>query len=307
LVWKILNDFSGLLAANIGVLLVSGYVVLIYNAGTFYPQTFAATLLLGGLMLWSRSGLNIWAGLLGGLSFAALILTAPIYAFVPLVVMIWRLLFLRKNGRLAFLVGWIGLIGLCGIWIFRNYLVFNEILVTTNSGINLFVGNSESTLPGAGRTVDISAYEEQAESMSELEADRYFRDLALEFVSEQPLQFISLYFRKVLNYFQYANRYVSDVRGVGMINLVMFVTYIPLLLVFIARYALLSKFPFSTQEILLHSLYLSGAFVVAIFFPRIRFRLPMDYSLIMAVAILLARTLGSNNQPVALKLISLVR
>ena len=68
-------------------------------------------------------------------------------------------------------------------------------------------------------------------------------------------------------------------------DIFMLITYGPLLLTFIVRLLFSRKFRLSALEVLLIILYIGSALSSALFFTRIRFRIPFDFLLIMLVAI----------------------
>jgi hypothetical protein len=177
---------------------------------------------------------------------------------------------------------------LLGGWTVRNYLVFDTfVFISTNSGENLLVGNSENTTPNAGRTVDITRYKTEAESLGEVERDHYYRTQALEFMLAHKAHTVRLYFMKVLNHFNYRNDLKTYEATSTTKDLVLMLTYGPLLLLLILRLVMYKLYKLSPFEILLVFLYLSNAFVSAIFFTRIRFRLPFDFLLIILAALFL--------------------
>jgi hypothetical protein len=61
----------------------------------------------------------------------------------------------------------------------------------------------------------------------------------------------------------------------------MLFTYEPLLLLLLARFAIARKYPLSELEILFAGLYFINAPFAAIFYSRIRYRLPMDWILLL--------------------------
>jgi hypothetical protein len=60
----------------------------------------------------------------------------------------------------------------------------------------------------------------------------------------------------------------------------------------VVRLALVRRIPLSALEVLLLALYLGAGLAYAVYFTRIRFRLPFDWLLIALDALFLARVLG---------------
>jgi hypothetical protein len=82
-------------------------------------------------------------------------------------------------------------------WIVRNYQVFGHfVFVSTNSGINLWMGNNP-TANGAYRSIPESLKEEM-QSFSEYERDQKFRALAVEFIKENPQKVMRLWGSKLI-------------------------------------------------------------------------------------------------------------
>jgi hypothetical protein len=65
-----------------------------------------------------------------------------------------------------------------------------------------------------------------------------------------------------------------------------------LLGILLLRFAHLRRHPLTELEVLLLALYLGGGMAYAIYFTRIRFRLPFDWLLIALDAMFIARLLG---------------
>jgi len=62
--------------------------------------------------------------------------------------------------------------------------------------------------------------------------------------------------------------------------------------ILVVRLALGRRDPLSSLEVLLLALYLGGGMAYAVYFTRIRFRLPFDWLLIVVDALFLARVLA---------------
>jgi 4-amino-4-deoxy-L-arabinose transferase-like glycosyltransferase len=281
-----LKDQSDARAGVIGVGLIVLYPVLFYTAGTFFPQTFGAFLFLLTLYIVSKKPLTLWQAVGAGIIFGGLILTIPTFAYgIPLIGLwlIWR----ERPWRSAILfVIAAGLV--IGIWTLRNYRVFNTfVFVTTDSGFNFLMGNAPETTPNSGLTIDFDKYKNEAVGLDEVQADAFYRARAMGFVSDNKMHAVQLYFSKVLNYFNFRN----DMRTQGESSLlkdaVMLIGYGTLILILLLRIICFRLFRFSDWEIFLLLFYLFSAFVYAVFFTRIRFRLPFDYLLIAVDALFL--------------------
>lgn len=291
--YLILIEHASPFAATIGAGLVIAYPVLFYTAGTLYPQTLAALLFLLALYFLTRQRRSRFDYVAGGLLLGYLALTVPTFIVTVGVFVAW--LFLDANYKLTrgALLVLVLAFGVVGIWTARNYAAFRSfVFVSTNSGENLLIGNSENSTPNAGRTLDISRYESEAQSLDEVARDKYFRQAALEYIRTHKARVVKLYFLKVLNTFNFRNELVTAEEGSSLRDLVMLLTYGPLLILFLLRLLSLPRIPPSNFEVLIITLYLANALLSAIFFTRIRLRLPFDYLLILNSALMIDRLIN---------------
>jgi hypothetical protein len=273
--------------AGIAVVLIITYPVLAYTAATFYPQIPAATLLLSALVVLFPGWLPgfrrcLIAGLLLGLS----LLMVPTFGFALAFTSIFIAThpFQRKTALRAGLI-------LCGAgivmapWVVRNAVVFHRFIpLSTNSGINLLLGNSENTTPNSGTTADISHYAESVRGLSEVGANDYYTQAATTYMKDNPSRATKLYTAKVLNYFNYKNRLQTQSEQSPLRDRLMLMSYGLLLGLSMLRIGMIWKHPLPLIEKYITWLYLLNAPVAAIYFTRIRFRLPLDILLVALAA-----------------------
>ncbi len=290
---RIFTPVAGLLAVGLAAV----YIVLFYTAGVFYPQTLAAFLLTALLTLLCEhpvsAPLPVSRILLAGLLAGCLVLTLPTFLFIFPVLLAW-LVYYRRAWKAAALMAMMVLL-ITGAWAVRNYLALDAwVFVSTNGGENLLLGNSPQTTANAGTLVDISSFRQQADALglNEVQRDAYFRQQALDYICAHPVAAARLYFSKFLNYFNYRNQLATQSEASPLRDLAMLFTYVPLLVLAILR-LVLSKGKLHPVEVLFALLYLASALVQAVFFTRIRFRLPFDYCLIALAAGFLAQRIQS--------------
>lgn len=320
LLYRILKEEAPGLSGVIGCLLVVCYPVLFYTAGMLYPQTIAGTLLLGIMYLarsphhssYPRGKSSKGEGVpwIIGLLFGTLILFVPAIILLLVPFLGWMILN-EQTGQKWKKAVIIILVALCmvGLWTLRNYLVFKSfVFVNSNSGVVLLLGNSENTTPNAGVNVDISKYSNEADrlGLDEIGRDRYYREKALKFIRDNKVKALKLYFLKLLNYFNYRNELGTKTETARWKDVLMLVTWGPLLILFLVRLLFAiwipphlrplphgeRKLAFSKFEGLLILLYFAGALIYALFGTRIRYRLPFDFLLIMIVTMFLNRVLS---------------
>jgi 4-amino-4-deoxy-L-arabinose transferase-like glycosyltransferase len=292
--------------AAIAVLLSLAYPVLFYSATVLFPQTLGAALLLCGIwLLFDQRPLGILTAVGAGIVWAALILTIPTFLILTVVLFLW-LFWRRPDFRRVALPFAAPAIILLGAWSARNDAVFHTpVFIATNSGVNLLLGNSENATADTGSSADISRYTAVGHQMPEPERNKYYSDSAKQWVRKNPKQALLLYRAKLFRYFGFVDKTAADDHSTTLSGdeqpwreIIMIVTYGPLLLLFLARIAMSVRLPMSQEEACLTALYFVNALFSAVFFTRIRFRLPMDWLLLAIdagmIALIAARASSEN-------------
>lgn len=273
----------GWYASFASVVLIVCYPVLWYSAGTLYPQILGAFFLIVFLavtFLFDRESMKsgpVLGGLLG-----LMILTIPTFAFL-LPIVVYREYRTSKRMKKAVTIV-LCAAAVTSSWMFRNYTVFNEVIfISTNSGLNLLVGNSEHTTASSGTEVDLDRYISAAPKGNEAEIDRYFRNQALNYMNENRQQTVALYIQKVFHHFSFYNSFATANVTSLIKHAVMAGSYAVILLLAVIR--MRQSKPLSDVEILCLTVYITAAFVQGIFFTRIRFRIPFDLLLIVVSSV----------------------
>jgi hypothetical protein len=269
-------------------LLVLIYPLFIYSSSVLVPQ------ILGGFMfvlvvylLIKYPKLKVSA-VACGVTFGVLILMIPYFSMVFFC--LTALLFIVNRTSRLYNTKFIALflfatVLVVGPWVVRSSLLFDKfVFISTNSGINLLYGNSENAGYDTGVVVDISKYS-NTKGMNEAELDGYYKKSAISWVVNHPADAAGLYLQKVVNYFNFKNKLGTKSEESLFKNALLFFTYYPLLIVVVVRCTLWRQYKFTWPELLLYILYFGNAFLSAIFFTRIRFRVPFDFLLVAMVSI----------------------
>ena len=289
LLYRLLRPLS-VVAALLAAACAAAYPLFLYTAGTLYPQTVASALFLAAIWLvFRRDPPGYGDAALAGLAMGALILTVPSFVFSVVFVAGWWVV---RSRRL--LTHAVVLVLACGLvlapWIVRNYVRFGTfVFVSSNSGYNLLLGNSENARPNSGTNADIRRYEAAAANMGEIDRDRYYGSQAVSFIRGNPGRAAWLYARKFLNYFNYRNELFVKTEGSPLRDAVAVLTYGPLLAMALLRVLLARKWPLTRLEHFALLLYVLNGAYAAIFFTRLRFRVPFDYLLLLVAGLLLGR------------------
>src|SRR5215475_2360437 len=292
-------------AGALAAVLVAFYPLLVFTAGTLYPQVPALFLLLLVIWLglravelpagWPRRAAAAGAGLAGGL----LTLAVPTFAVSVLAVAGW--LALRRESRPAarrvvpLLL--IATAVLPGAWCVRNALQLHAFVpVSTNNGINLVLGNSEGVTAGGGRVGDIERYEREAAAhvLSEVEQDRFYQEAGRRWIREHPGEAAVLYAEKVANNFSFRNELATSAQRSPVQDMVSAVSYYPLLALFALRLLLARRWKLTGLEKLLVALVLGNVLLLAVFYTRLRFRVPLDGLMLVTSAAMLAELLTGH-------------
>lgn len=273
---------TGALAA----LVVACYPLLVYTATTLYPQVPALFLLLLMFELAMRalpeSGpVRPWLALLAGLVGGLLTLTVPTFGVTAVGLAAWLAWRQRASGRgvswrtVAVLV--VGLALLPLLWCARNAAQLHAFVpVSTNDGVNLILGNSPHATADSGTSVDISAYQRQAAQLDEVASDHFYTDQALTWIGQHPGHAAVLYAEKVANNFNYRDDLATTSQGSTAQNLVSAAGYYPILLLALLRLALFRRWPVRPTEKLVALTVVVNVLLLAVFFTRLRFRVPLD-------------------------------
>lgn len=281
---SITRRLFGQRAATISLLFILGYAVELYTAGALYPQALASALFLLSLWLhfaWRRSG-SIHEVLLQSATWTALILTVPTFLFNFIIYLIWLAWKRRPTFHLA-IPAIIVAAALAG-WSARNQAVFHaKVFVSDNSGEMLFYGNSSATGSNTGPQVPIWQLAPKAAALpDELGRENGYKQAAVEWIRANPKQAMVLYLEKTLNWFNFRTNLYTAGKSSRLYDVLIAASYYPLLLAAMAAPFLLPA-QYRLQAFFAAQ-YLTAALGYAIFFTRIRYRLPYDYLLIILAA-----------------------
>jgi 4-amino-4-deoxy-L-arabinose transferase-like glycosyltransferase len=185
---------SGQLAARLfdnRVAVLTAWIVALWPLLIQYTSILASellftALLMGSLWAWSQSH---WRTVPRTLSWSVLMIGAlyvrptvlPLFVLLP-VLDAWQQRRWRATAEGWLLSAVVGVL-LVGPWAARNAQVFGKpVLVSTNFGVNFWMGNNPSTSGGYMDPLPTAP-------RHEFEADRYYRQLAWQYIAEEPGQF----------------------------------------------------------------------------------------------------------------------
>ena len=273
-------------------LLILAYPLFLYTGSLLYPQTLGSLGFVAAIYLVLRFPASRAAGLAAGAIAGALVLAIPAFALVfaaLFALLVLRHLAGRETSR-GFLVAFaLAALLAAGPWVVRSSRTFGRfVFISTNSGINLLYGNSANARYNTG-VVDLAEEHLPPEGLDEAELDRHFSQCAKEWVRRNPVAAAKLYALKTANYFHFNNKLSTSAEESFLKDLVLAATYSPLLLAGIVRLLLWRRYRLAWPETLMYLLYFGNAFLAAVVYTRIRYRVPFDFLLVALVATFIGR------------------
>lgn len=294
LVFTLFKRRGGPLAGLLAMAMVPLWPVALYASTTLYPQTLAGFLLVATVSLLDRmrDAAGLWIAALAGLVIGALVLTLPIALLLFPVLLGWVVLRSRRRLTHGMLICLVPLL-VVGAWTYRNHVTLDAFVpVATSSGYNLLVGNAPNARYDTSTEIRLPEYVyTELTGKSEVERNQVFTQAAIAEITADPERFARLYAAKFLHWFDFSNKLVSDqledlehgasALDVSLREVVLLVTY---LLVIVAplglRLLMLRRVPLKDIEILSLCLWVGAGLAYALFFTRVRFRLPFDLLII---------------------------
>lgn len=167
------------------------YPLLIYMTGWLYSETLFLLLLWVGLfmILRMREDSSLWHALQAGILFGLATYVRPEIAFLPIFILfVGLLLRWHRKHLVLMLVVQATLILVVLPWSLRNRIVHDKlVLLTTNTGVNLYRGNNDMATGGASREVPYVLTD-----LSEVESNQEFMQKGFEWIRGHPVEFLSL-------------------------------------------------------------------------------------------------------------------
>jgi hypothetical protein len=306
---RLFGNTSGWIA---GVLLAL-YPPLVYLSALFeYPQAFFI-LLMGTFFvlfhryLHSRATRDlVLAGVLLGIAVLS-VPTIQLYVPIALVCVWWR------KGALQWRAAAVFAAAVCVTlvpWVMRNYFAYHRfILVNESSGVNLWLANNDAyykygklvavdcnSVPNTTRycaeSRDLSDRMAKANRPDQpdlevaliFERERIAKQRAWEYITESPGRFLTLCIRRFFEFWSPIPETVTNAGQVagGTRNLIAIATYVPMMLLALASLILTAR---RWRELLpLYGYMLVFVAVYSVFLPTLRYRLPLDFVLLILAA-----------------------
>lgn len=272
-------------AGRLAALWYLSYLVELYTATTLYPETLAALLTAYIFVVATDDGAHDLVKQAKIATLSAVQLLAIPNCIVVTVAVYSYMLITKKITLRGAVVAALVVLAVVGLWCFRNDQATGKFTFGTNMGINLLYGNNSNATAAGGVRTDITKYTDENPRLSEVEADEFFKEAAIRWISRHPRSAFRLFEEKLVYWFAYKNSYETrdSSRLLSVLSGAMFIIYYPMLIA--AAIALFSeRRPVRGIVVLAWTLNLLAALSYAVFFTRLRFRLPFDPPLFSVAA-----------------------
>ncbi len=216
---KIYRELINKISIITGILLLSILPSSIAFTGLSLSEPLFTVLMLVSLLLFSKEK-HVLTGISVGLMSLVRPVLLPFFVLYPL---------FRKQYKQAFIILAMSIVVIMP-WAIRNYRVFGEFVpVSTNSGVNLYIGNNPEAT---------GAYMEPPELDIENEAlaSKKYQHMAIEYTLRNPLQILRMIPRKLFYLFikdnvgiDWTDAGMESTKGQGILHLLSFVIYYPIL------------------------------------------------------------------------------
>lgn len=187
LIYRLGTHYFGRLAGLCALAITALWPNLIMFTSVLSSELYFIALCCAGLLSWENRGRGWIYIILCGLCWGAACYVRPVIVLLPFALALsswgkWREL--AQAGASAIGVFLLILL-LVSPWTYRNYQVFGEpVLVSTNFGPNLWMGNNPQT---NGRYQELPSY---TAGMGEVERSKRLGDEAISYIRESPLEFV---------------------------------------------------------------------------------------------------------------------
>lgn len=286
---RVLNGLTGKIASVICAI----YPFFIFFTGFELTETLFIFLLVVTFLFLIKSVENlsykysIIAGILLGLS----TLCRPIIAgFVPFAIINLAINWKMNKKKIVINLGAVVLSFLFTIspWIVRNFLRFGEFVpLTTVSGRVLWEGNNPQSSGGP-----CEYWPKGIEKLSEIEQDRYLKDLAMQVIIDNPNRFIKLMGKKFIRFWNIIPNYAGfSSFKYRIISILSDGIIIPLSII-----GIILSFKIKRKMFLFYMLIMFFTIFHMIFLASIRYRAPIMSFMVIFAAYSVQQLMGCTNK-----------
>lgn len=279
---------AGPVASLVSAGLAAGYPYFVYSTAALFPVTlFSLTLVASVTFLFFGLEENRLGNIaLAGLCMGVAILTRTSAAVLAAATLLWLMIILYKSPvklLLTLLVFSLSMSSVVFPWLLRNYYVLGAPVLSTNGGRNLWLGNNPSSTANSGSNIEMpEEFARRIAMASEIEADRLYSRTALEHIKADQQHYFRLAIKKGIAFWRFDPSPTTEgyPRYKSLHNLFSYLSYAPIVLLALTGFAIANRM--SKKKMLLWWLFgLFFTLLHAVYISKVRFRLPLDYFLIL--------------------------
>ena len=291
LVFRLASRLFSPKAGLAAMMMAAVYPYFVFMPGTVLASTWFSFLLVAStlLMVSAVSNGNIRLMSFAGLLFGLAVLTRPSALLLIGAVILWLGIYngrsVRKTFRLAtpFLV----IFGLTVLpWFVRNQQTLGIFNLSTNGGRNLWLGNNPGATVNTGSNIPPPpALELKMIGRSEVEIDQIYNREAVAFIRQNPRRFFWLSMQKALYFWRWDPSPTTDgyVKTRPLHRWASILTFGPIFIFAVVGFLFAGD---EAKRVMLLWLLYAAFFTAlhAVYFPKVRFRLPLDYFLMVTAS-----------------------
>jgi 4-amino-4-deoxy-L-arabinose transferase-like glycosyltransferase len=207
LTYKLANQFFGKKIAFITLLIYAlSPLAITYNSIICSELLFSAILMLSIYLYFNKNNPFVIGLLIGYLT-----LIRPIGVFIPAIFVLYE--FIKKDvnlkKKIKYIVSFAVSVALVITpWIVRNYLAFGEFVFSTNGGYVFYVNNNDYAIgswsdPFKYPDSPMLKYKTDEGGFDEMAVNKYGKELAKQWIKDNPKRFIELAFLRIANSYWY--------------------------------------------------------------------------------------------------------
>ncbi len=182
-------------------LLLTLWPVTIQFTTVLSSELLFTALFLVAMVIWLNESTHLWLrALLVGLVLAAAGYVRSATLFIPFLLLLFRWVNTREILRslAAIIVVFIVISLLIAPWSIRNTRLYGQfVLMSTNTGVALWIGNNPKTVHGGHMNVP-PEINEKTVGMNLAQRSAYLKALATAYIKQEPLKFVTRTFKKLI-------------------------------------------------------------------------------------------------------------
>ncbi len=303
--YKLAKSYFDAKTGLICAFILAIYPPYIYSSLKITPSILFLSLFIISIYLFFTKK-HILTNILAAFFFAIAVLSDPI-GFTLLPVYLLIIIFTKREPIFNQVVFFLAIIILIAPWTIRNFFIHRRLIpVTTQFGINLWIGNNPSATGTDYYRVDnrvdrqyiflpqtLSRRSRIAlDNMTEIERSDFFLSQSLNYIKDNPIAFIGLTARKTLYYWWFPPAKFSGSRDSVSYRIIYMLCYCPLLILgLIGMVLALFRRRLAMVYILLIIILISGIYIIT-HVGLARYRLPVETLLILPAGYALQRITG---------------